>query len=125
MPAQASHDREILSGYGQVSGLRIAMVVVPPLLADLIRHGLDSRVADVTVTELSDLQHAYARLREIGADVVIVGPSAPAADATLIQGILPRAQVLAVSPDLSQLVDLDTGEPAAFTPDTLADRLRR
>ena len=101
------------------------MVVVPPLLADLIRHGLDSRVADVTVTELFDLQDACARLREMGADVVIVGPSAPAADATLIQGLLPGAQVLAVSADLSQLVDLDTGKPAAFTPDTLADRLRR
>jgi hypothetical protein len=30
-----------------------------------------------------------------------------------------------ISPDLSRLVDLDTGEPAAFTLDELADRLRR
>jgi hypothetical protein len=101
------------------------MVVVPPLLADLIRRGLISRVGAVIVTELSDLHHACTRLREIDADVVIVGPSASAADAALIHRIVPRAQVLTVSPDLSQLVDLDTGEAAAFTPDALADRLRR
>jgi hypothetical protein len=100
------------------------MVMVPPLLADLIRHGLGSRIGDATVTELPDLPYAYARLREIAADVVIVGPSA-AAQATLIQRLLPRAQVLTVSPDLSRLVDLDTGELAAFTLDELADRLRR
>jgi hypothetical protein len=110
---------------GQVSGLRIAMVVVPPLLADLIRHGLGSRIDGLTVTELSDLQHACTHLRETGVDVVIVGPSAPEADVTLIQGIVPRAQVLTVSADLSQLVDVDTSEPAAFTFDALADRLRR
>jgi hypothetical protein len=118
------HDDEILSGYGHVSGLRIAMVVVPPLLADLIRHGLDSRIGGAAVIELSDLQHAYTRLHEIAADVVIVGPSA-AAQARLIQKILPGTQVLTVSPDLSRLVALDTGEPVAFTLDDLADRLRR
>ena len=101
------------------------MVVVPPLLADLIRHGLSSRVKGATVAELPDVQTAYAHLREIGADVVIIGPAAPAAEATLIRSVLPDAQVLTVSPDLSQLVDLDGNEPAAFTPDALADRLRR
>jgi hypothetical protein len=101
------------------------MVVVPPLLADLIRHGLGRRVEGATVAELSDLQTAYAYLRETGADVVIVGPAAPAAEAMLIRTVLPGAQVLTVSPDLSQLVDLDSDEPSAFTPDALADRLRR
>jgi hypothetical protein len=101
------------------------MVVVPPLLADLIRHGLRSRVKGVIVIELPDLQTAYTYLRESGADVVIVGPSALAAEATLIRAVLPGARVLTVSPDLSQLVDLDADEPAAFTPDALADRLRR
>ena len=101
------------------------MVAVPPLLADLIRQGLRSRVGPVTVTELAEPQHAFARLRETGADVVIVGPSAQPAHATLMQTILPHAQVLTVSPDLSLLVDLDTGEDEAFTPDALAERLRR
>ena len=101
------------------------MVVVPPLLADLIRHGLGSRVKGASVTELPDAQAAHAHLRAFGADVVIVGPAAPLAEAALIRTLLPDAQVLTVSPDLSQLVDLDAAEPAAFTPDALADRLRR
>jgi hypothetical protein len=108
-----------------VPGLRIAMVLVPPLLADLIRHGLDSRVEGVVVIELPDLQTASAYLRDSGADVLIVGPSALAAEVTLIRAVLPGARVLTVSSDLSQLVDLDADEPTAFTPDALADRLRR
>jgi hypothetical protein len=101
------------------------MVVVPPLLAGLIRHGLGSRLKGVVITELPDLQTAYAYLRESGADVVIVGPAAPSAEATRIRAVLPGARVLTVSPDLSQLVDLDADEPVAFTPDALADRLGR
>jgi hypothetical protein len=46
-------------------------------------------------------------------------------DASLIRKILPCAQVLTVSADLALLVDLDTGEREAFTPDTLAEHLRR
>jgi hypothetical protein len=101
------------------------MVVVPPLLADLIRHGLGSRIVGVTFTQLADLEDAYTRLRRVGADVIIIGPSVRKADATLIQELVPRAQVLTVSADLSQFVDLCTGEIAPFTPDALADRLRR
>ena len=100
------------------------MVGVRPLLADLIRHGLDSRIGVATFIEFSDLQHAYTRPHRIAADVVIVGPSAEA-QATLIQRLLPRALVVTISPDLSRLIDLDKGEPAAFTLDELADRLRR
>jgi hypothetical protein len=33
--------------------------------------------------------------------------------------------MLTISPDLAWLVDLDTGEPAAFTLDELANCLRR
>ena len=79
----------------------------------------------MTVTELAGLQNAAVRLREIGPDVVIVGPAARWMDATLIRTILPHAQVLTVSGDLSQLVDLDTGGHEAFTPDALAEHLRR
>jgi hypothetical protein len=101
------------------------MVVVPPLLADIVRHGLCSRIADVTITDLADLQHAPARLRDTDADVVIVGPSAPTADATLIRKILPYARVLTVSPNLSQLVDFDSGARVEFTLDALVECLRR
>lgn len=101
------------------------MIEVPPLLAGMIRHGLDSRVGGATVTELAAAEHAGARLRELDSDVVIIGPTARPHDAARIRMILPHAQVLTVSPDLTQLIDLDTGERERFTPDALAERLRR
>jgi hypothetical protein len=108
-----------------VPELRIAIVALPPLLADIIRHGVRSRVRAATLTELADGQQASVRLREIGPDVVILGPAAEYLDATAVRTILPHARVLTVSADLSHLVDLGTGERAAFTPDALAARLRR
>jgi hypothetical protein len=122
--AKCLYDDELPGESDHVSRLRIAMVGVRPLLADLIRHGLDSRIGGATFIELSDLQHAYTCLHEIAAEVVIVGPSA-AAQATLIQRLLPRALVLTISPNLSRLIGLDRAEPAPFTLDELADRLRR
>jgi DNA-binding response OmpR family regulator len=110
---------------GDVPALRIAMVGVPPLLADLVQHGLASRTAGVAVTEIADLQRAAARLRDAGADVVVLGPAAPPEDAMLIRRILPDAQVLTVSSDLARLVDLDTGADVTFTPDALFEYLRR
>jgi hypothetical protein len=101
------------------------MVGVHALLADIIRHGLESRIGAVTVTNLAGLQNAEMRLREVDPDVVIVGPTAQRTDTSLIRKILPYAQVLSVSADLALLVDFDTGEQVAFTPDTLAEHLRR
>jgi len=101
------------------------MVGVHALLADIIRHGLESRVGAVTVSNLAGLQNADMRLHEIDPDVVIVGPAAQRTDAGLIRKILPYAQVLTVSADLALLVDLDSGEHEAFTPDALAEHLRR
>ena len=95
------------------------------MLADIIRHGLESRVGAVTVSNLAGLQNADMRLHEIDPDVVIVGPAAQRTDAGLIRKILPYAQVLTVSADLALLVDLDSGEHEAFTPDALAEHLRR
>ena len=95
------------------------------MLAGLIRRGLASRIADVAVSEIADLQHAAARLRDAGADVVVLGPAAPPADAMLIRRIVPGAQVLTVSSDLARLVDLDTGAGVAFTSDALAEYMRR
>src|SRR5690348_10559343 len=101
------------------------MVVVPPLLAGLIRHGLASRIAGVTVTEIADLHHAATRLRDAGADVVVLGPAAPPGDAAVIRRILPDTRVLTVSPDLTRLVELDSGNRFEFTPDALAEYMRR
>jgi hypothetical protein len=107
-----------------VPALRIALMGVPLLLADLIRHGLANRIADVAIAEIADLQTAAARLRDAGADVVVLGPAAPPQDAILIRGILPGAQVLSVSSDLARLVDLDSGDSVEFTPDALAAYMR-
>jgi hypothetical protein len=101
------------------------MVGVPPLLAGMIRHGLASRIPGVAISEIADLQHAAARLRDAGADVAILGPAAPPEDAMLIRKIVPGAQLLTVSSDLARLVDLDTGDGVAFTPDALAEYMRR
>jgi hypothetical protein len=100
------------------------MVGVGALLADIVRQGLRSRARGMTVSELAGLQDAAVRLREMDPDVVIVGPAAQRIDASLIRTILPHAQVLTVSADLSLLVDHDTGEHEAFTLDALADHLR-
>jgi hypothetical protein len=101
------------------------MVMVPPLLADLIRHGLSGRVGPVIAVEFAEFEDIATRLREFAPDVVIVGPSARPFDAAALRALLPEPQILAVSRDLSHLVDLDTSEDDAFTPDALADRLRR
>jgi hypothetical protein len=110
---------------GQVTALRIALLMVPPLLAGLIRHCVGTRITDIAVTEVADLQYAAAVLRDTGVDVVIVGPSASASDTMLIRSIVPDARVLTISADSAQLINLDTGEAVAFTPDALANACAR
>jgi len=100
--------------------------MVPHLLADLIRHVLTGRGGLGIVAELADPESACKRLRELAPDVVIVGPAGAAQplNAALIRAMLPHAQVLALSPDLTQLLGPDEGDIGEFTPDTLADCLR-
>lgn len=102
-------------------------MTVPPLLADLIRHVLTSRAALRIVAELADPDTAYARLRALAPDVVIIGPSGdtPPVDAALVRAMLPGARVLALSADLTQLLGPGEDDIDAFTPDTLAARLRQ
>jgi hypothetical protein len=97
--------------------------MVPPLLTGLIRHCVDTRITDAAVTEVADLRHAAAVLRDIGVDVVIIGPSASASDTMLIRGIVPDTRVLTISDDFTRLVDLDAGEAMAFTSDALVSCL--
>lgn len=108
---------------GQVTALRIGLLMVPPLLTGLIRHCVDTRIIDVAVTEVADLRHAAAVLRNTGTNVVIVGPSTSASDTMLIRGIVPDARVLTISTDLTRLVNFDTGEAVAFTSDALVNCL--
>ena len=69
-------------------GLRAVLVTVPPLLADLIRHGLTSRAALLIVGELADPASAYAQFRALSPDVVIIGPAGGTrpVDAALVRG---------------------------------------
>lgn len=111
---------------GQVPGRRAVVVMVPHLLADLIRHVLTSRVGLCIVAELADPESACERLRELAPDVVIAGPddTARPLNVALIRVMLPRARVLALSADLTRLLGPDEGDIDEFTPDTLVDRLR-
>ena len=108
-------------------GLRAVLVTVPPLLTDLIRHVLISRAALAIMAELADPAAAYAQLRALVPDVVIIGHSGGGAgqvDAALVRALLPAARVLALSADLTQLLGPGEDDSGACTPDTLAERLR-
>ena len=107
-------------------GFRAVLVTVPPLLADLIRHVLTNRAALVIVAELTEPASAYARLRALAPDVVIIGPaSGTPVDAALVRAMLPGARVLVLSADLTQLLGPGEDDIDAFTPGTLAARLSR
>jgi len=101
-------------------------VTVPPLLTDLIRHVLISRAALAIIAELADPAAAYARLPALAPDVVIIGHSGNAdqVDTALVRALLPAARVLTLSADLTQLLGPGEHDSVAFTPDTLAERLR-
>jgi DNA-binding NarL/FixJ family response regulator len=117
----------LIRGVAKVRGFRAVLVTVPPLLADLIRHVLTSRAALVIVAELTDPVSAYARLRALAPDVVILGPArgTPPVDAVLVRAMLPGVCVLALSADLTQLHGPGEEDIDAFTPDTLVACLSR
>jgi len=110
-----------------VPEFRAVLVTVPPLLADLIRHVLMSRIeasgfALSIVAEICDLTNIGERLRALDPDVVIVGPVGTVSPMDAIV-LLPRARVLTLSADLTHILGPGAGEIAPFTPDTLAERL--
>jgi DNA-binding NarL/FixJ family response regulator len=109
-----------------VPGLRAVVVTVPPLLTDLIRHALTSRAALTIVAELTDADSAYAVLRTLAPDIVIIGPSGGPrpVDAALVRALLPDARVLALSADLTLLLGPGEDDSTPFTPDSLAARLQ-
>jgi hypothetical protein len=101
--------------------------MVPPLLADLTRHVLASRVGLSVVAEINDPAIAAARLLELAPDVVIIGTAAVARqpNPAQVRLLLPRARVLAVSSDLAQLFGPGDDDVNEFTPDVLVQCLRR
>jgi DNA-binding NarL/FixJ family response regulator len=110
-----------------VRELRAVLVTMPPLLADLIRHVLASRVGVSIVAEINDPAIAAAQLRELAPDAVIIGPSAVVRqlDAAQVRLLLPGARVLAVSADLARLFGPGEDDVNEFTPDVLAQCLLR
>lgn len=108
-------------------GLRAVLVTVPHLVADLIRHGLSSRVGLCIVAELTDAESAIESLGALAPDVVIIGirATAPPLDAASVRTLLPQATVLALSSDLTRLIGPGENDIVELTPDTLADRLSR
>ena len=107
--------------------LRAVLVMVPPLLRDLIRHALTSRVEVSIVADIAEAKGACRQLRDLAPDIVIVGPAGASSRLTaeLVRSLLPHAQVLALSADLTTLLGPGEDDRSEFTPDTLADRVRR
>jgi DNA-binding NarL/FixJ family response regulator len=110
-----------------VPELRAVLVTVPPMLADLIRHVLTSRVGLSIISEIAAPEAAAESLRDLAPDLVIIGPSTDASplSAAVVRNMLPHARVLTLSADLSRVFGPGEDDVAEFTPDTLAECLRR
>jgi hypothetical protein len=108
--------------------LRAALVMVPPLLADLITATLIPRLARAGVqlsifTAPEAAASATAAYGVIAVDVAILGPGAAAR--ALAETLLPPATpLLALAADLNRLLGPAAGENSPFTPEILAQRLR-
>ncbi len=120
--------------------LRIILVMVTPLLADLIRHvvtarfqerGIEARVhaapgvsrdAYSITAEVCDIEQLRARVAEVDPQVIIQGTSAAATlGSSLAQA--PGVRVLSLSADLAQIRGPADTEVNPLTPDSLADLL--
>jgi hypothetical protein len=110
-----------------VPELRAVLVTVPPLLADLTRHVLTSRLGLSIIAEIPDPETAAERLRYLAPDIVIIGPAANTRrfNAARVRLMLPHARVLALSADFSQVLGPGEADVSEFTPQNLADCLRR
>jgi chemotaxis response regulator CheB len=110
-----------------VPELRVLLVTVPPMLADLVGRVLTSRVGLSIISEIAEPGATVESLRNLAPDVVIIGPTTNAQplSAAVVRGTLPHARVLTLSADLSRLFGPGEDDVAEFTPDTLADCLRR
>ncbi|MGO8855493.1 MAG: hypothetical protein ACLQO1_07255 [Steroidobacteraceae bacterium] len=108
--------------------LRAALILVPPLLADLVRHVAATRAANLDITlsiiaKIDDPAELVDLLGRLAPDLVIFGPSAAVSRATETR--LPRGtRVLTLSADLKRILGPDEGESAPLTPESLAQRLR-
>jgi hypothetical protein len=98
--------------------LRAVLVLVPPLLAGLVRQVLAGRPPAVrVVAELNDADSLATQLAGRAVDVALLGAAAPRA---LVRGALgPSCRILSLSADLGELTGPDDGQRVAFTSDSL------
>ena len=106
---------------------RAVFVAVPPFLVDLARHVMTSRAGLSIIAEIADPETGAKCLRDLAPDVFIIGPAANARtlNAARVRLMLPRAKVLALSADFTQLFGPGEDDVTVFAPDTLAYCLRQ
>jgi hypothetical protein len=121
--------------------LRVILVRIPPLLADLIRQVVDSRferhraeqlaqgrskAPRVVFTSTVDIKEINALARSVsgaglpGPHVIILGPTTALGTMSAQPGMV---QVLSLSPDLTRIEGPEEGMTYPLTPDVLADLL--
>jgi hypothetical protein len=83
--------------------LRIVLMMVPRLLADMIRNVLARADGPPWVEECASLDTSPEYLASLAADAIILGPAATGIDAAIIRSALPHVRVLSLSPDLRWL----------------------
>ena len=102
------------------------LVAAPPLLADLIRQVLTSRLGALIIAEVADTDRAAETLLDFAPDIVIIGPIGEAwrLNAAEVRRMLPDALVLALSADLLRVLGPGESDVSELTPESLAERLR-
>ena len=107
----------------QVPGLRAASVGIPPLLADIIRKALTTRVNIGEMVEIAVSPRLIERLQRLDPDVVVItcGTHGDTSLAATVGAALPRAKIVILSEDARHV--LDAGNERELTADTLADLL--
>jgi hypothetical protein len=122
-----AHDVQSSCGEGAVLQLRAVLVMVPPLLADLIRQVVASRAENLGVAlsiigEFDDSRDIDARLDLLAPDLVIFGTEVAASSAAPAAAA-PERRLLTLSSDLAWVLGPNEGDVVPLTPDSLAHLL--
>jgi hypothetical protein len=101
--------------------------MVPPLLADMLRHaaashlGADGIVLSI-ITDIDESCDINEKLGRVSPDLIILGPRV--ASLALDKGLPVRIRKLTLSSDLTQILGPEESESDPLTPASFADRLR-
>jgi hypothetical protein len=100
--------------------LRVVLVLVPPLLADLLRQVLATRGWNVrTLGEFGNPRSVGKELAKLSPHVVLLG--SPDSELLVSDALPPDVRILSLSADLTQLLGPRPGERTAFTADNLVN----